>query len=155
MTTVQNRLQTLGLTLPPPAAPLAAYVPVVRTGQLLFVSGQVPLSGGELTARGPVPSACSLEDAAAAARLCVLNGLAAAAATLDGDLDRIRRVVRVGVFVASEPTFIDQPKVANGASELLQEIFGESGRHARAAVGSVSLPLGAAVEVEMVLEVGE
>jgi enamine deaminase RidA (YjgF/YER057c/UK114 family) len=132
---------------------VAAYLPAVRVGDLVFLSGQIPLQDGRLVARGPVPSAVSPQQARGAARTCALNALAVLAASLDGDLDRVRRIVRVGVFVASDPGFSDQPQVANGASDLLVEIFGDSGRHARAAVGSVALPLGATVELEMVAQV--
>jgi len=132
---------------------VAAYVPWVRAGDLVFVSGQIPLSGGVLTAEGPVPSRVTPDDAASAARLCVINAMAVLADALDGDLDRVRRIVRLGVFVASDPGFHGQPQVANGASELLLEVFGEAGRHTRAAVGSVGLPLGATVELEMVAQV--
>ena len=153
MGTVQKRLEQAGLGLPTPPRPVASYLPAARVGDLVFVSGQIPVRDGELTARGPVPSATSLEDARQAARQCVLNGLAVLADHLDGDLDRVRRIVRIGVYVACDPGFEDQPRVANGASDLLEEIFGEAGRHARAAVGSIGLPLGATVEVEMVAEV--
>ena len=152
--TTQERLTDLGLTLPEAPKPVAAYVPSVRTGNLLYISGQLPFRDGQLIAIGPVPSAVSIEQAQEAARQCVLNALAVLAEAVGGDLDRVRRIVRLGVFVASDPTFTDQPKVANGASELLQDIFGDLGRHARAAVGSVALPLGASVEVEMIAEVG-
>jgi len=131
---------------------VAAYIPTRRTGNLLVVSGQVPLRAGKLIAEGPVPSRVSPDTARECARQCVMNGLAAAKAAL-GSLAAVRQVVRLGVFVCSDPGFTAQPQVANGASELLVEIFGESGRHARAAVGSVALPLGAPVEVEMLLEV--
>ncbi len=153
MATVRQRLEDLGLTLPPAPRPVAAYVPAVRTGDLVFVSGQVPLRDGVLLQAGPVPSATSPEAAREAARLCALNALAVLAAELDGDLDRVRRIVRLGVFVASDPGFDGQPQVANGASELLVDLFGEAGRHARAAVGSVALPLGATVEVELIAQV--
>jgi enamine deaminase RidA (YjgF/YER057c/UK114 family) len=149
---IELRLAELGILLPPAPRPVAAYVPAVRAGGLVFVSGQIPLRDGQLMARGPVPSAVSPEAAAAAARQCALNGLSVLAEALAGDLDRVRRIVRLGVFVASDPGFEGQPQVANGASTLLAEVFGEAGRHARAAVGSVSLPLGATVEVEMVVE---
>lgn len=151
--TVADRLASLGLELPAPPRPVAAYVPAVRAGRLLVVSGQVPFRDGTLLATGPVPSAVSLEQAQQAARQCVLNGLAVVAAQLDGDLERVSRIVRLGVFVQCDPGFIEQPKVANGASELLVELFGELGRHARAAVGSIALPLGATVEIEMMVEV--
>lgn len=153
MAAIMSRLEQLGIALPDAPAPVAAYIPFVRSGSLLYVSGQVPFRDGELIARGPATSAVSIEQATDAARQCVLNGLAVVADALDGDLDRLDRIVRLGVFVASDPGFTDQPMVANGASELLVEILGEAGRHARAAVGSVSLPLGASVEVEMIAQV--
>lgn len=153
MASVKHRLSELGITLPAAPRPVAAYVPWVRTGSLIVVSGQLPMVDGKLTATGSVPSAVSVEDATAAARSCIMNALAVVADALDGDLERVERIVRVGVFVASDAGFHDQPKIANGASELLVELFGERGRHARAAIGSVALPLGATVEVEMMLEV--
>lgn len=148
----EGRLTELGLTLPTPPKPVAAYIACRRAGNLLFVSGQIPLWGSEMLARGSVPSQVSIEKAQECARQCVLNGLAAAKLEL-GTLERIKQVVRLGVFVCSDPGFTEQPKVANGASELLVSIFGDAGRHARAAVGSVALPLGAPVEVEFVFEV--
>ncbi len=151
MTTPTKRLAELGLTLPAAPKPVAAYIPSKRSGNLLYISGQLPMLDGALMATGTVPGAVSLEKAQECARQCVLNGLAVAAAAA-GSIDNIAQVVRVGGFVASEPGFTEQPKVINGASELLQEIFGEPGRHARAAVGSVGLPLGACVEVELLLE---
>lgn len=153
MSTVQERLEAAGVTLPPAPKPVAAYVPSVRIGDLVFVSGQIPMVDGAVTVTGPVPSAVGIDAAASAARLCAVNALAVLADALDGDLDRVSRIVRIGVFVASDPGFGDQPKVANGASELLVEVFGEAGHHARAAVGSVGLPLGATVEVELVAQV--
>jgi enamine deaminase RidA (YjgF/YER057c/UK114 family) len=149
----EHQLTQLGISLPAPAAPVAAYIPTKQTGNLLYVSGQIPFRDGKLIAAGPVPSAVSLENAQAAARQCVLNGLAAAKATL-GSLDRVKSVVRVGVFVQSDAGFTDHPKVANGASELVVQVFGEAGRHARAAVGCNTLPLNASVEVELLFEVG-
>lgn len=148
----EAQLATLGITLPTPPKPVAAYVPAVRTGDLLFVAGQLPLLDGKLLATGPVPSAVDLELATRAARQCAVNLLAVAKAEL-GDLSRIRRVVKLGVFVACDAPFADQPKVANGASELMQAVFGEAGRHARAAVGTNALPLNATVEVDAVFEV--
>jgi enamine deaminase RidA (YjgF/YER057c/UK114 family) len=145
-------LARLGLTLPTPPKPVAAYIPWRRAGDLVFVSGQVPLAGGQLLAKGAVPGQVSIEQAQACARQCVLNGLAVVKEAV-GSLAKVRQVVRVGVFVCSEAGFFEQPKVANGASELLVEVFGEAGRHARAAVGSIALPLGAPVEVEMVVQV--
>jgi enamine deaminase RidA (YjgF/YER057c/UK114 family) len=132
---------------------VAAYVPAVRTGNLIFVSGQVPFADGKLLCTGAVPSVVSIDQARLAARQCVLNGLAVVVDVMNVPLDQIKRIVRLGVFVCSDAGFGDQPKVANGASELLQELFGENGRHARAAVGSIALPLNATVEVEMVVEV--
>lgn len=153
MSTIKSRLAERGLTLPPAPKPVASYVPCVRTGNLVFVSGQVPFRDGTLIAQGPVPTEVSVDEAAVAAGQCVLNALAVLDEALDGDLDRIRRVVRLGVFVLSAPGFKEQPRVGNGASDLLVELLGDAGRHARAAVGSVALPLGASVEVEMVVEV--
>jgi enamine deaminase RidA (YjgF/YER057c/UK114 family) len=150
---LQAKLKDLGLTLPPSPKAVAAYVPAVRTGDLIIVSGQLPIKDGQLTVTGPVPSSTSLQAAQTATRQCVLNALAAVDPLIDHDWSRLVRVVRVGVFVASDPTFTEQHLVANGASELLFEIFGEAGRHARAAVGVPCLPLGASVEVEFIFEV--
>lgn len=144
----------LGLTLPAPAAPVAAYIPTRRSGNLLYVSGQIPIREGKLLATGTVPSAVSMEVARQCALQCTLNGLAAAKAALGGSLAGIRQVVRVGCFVASDAGFGDQPKVANAASELLMQVFGEAGRHARAAVGTNALPLNVPVEIEFLFEVG-
>jgi len=155
MSSVFDRLKALELELPDAPKPVAAYVPAVRTGNLIVVSGQIPFREGSVAWTGPVPSAQSIKNATDAARQCVLNGLAVVASMLDGDLDKVRRIVRVGVFVQSDAGFADQPKVANGASELLQEVFGEAGRHARAAVGSGGLPLNSTVEVEMIVEVAD
>ncbi|HET6748759.1 MAG TPA: RidA family protein [Actinomycetes bacterium] len=151
MPTPEERLQQLGVTLPVPAAPVAAYVPCVRTGNLVYVSGQVPLLDGKPSHPGRLGAEVGLEEGAAAARHCAVNVLAALKAEL-GELARVRRVVKVTVFVASEPGFTDQPKVANGASELFGEAFGEAGRHARAAVGVAALPLGVPVEVDAIVE---
>ncbi len=148
-----KRIAELGLALPPAPKPVASYVPFVRSGTPVFVSGQLPFKDGVLLAIGPVPSANSIDAATSAARQCVINGLAVLADALGGDLDRVVRIVRLGVFVCSDAGFGEQPKVANGASELLQQVFGEAGRHARAAVGSIALPLQATVEVELVAEV--
>ena len=148
-----KRLRELGLILPPPPKPVAAYIPFVRAGNLIFVSGQIPMLDGKLISAGSVPAAVSLEQARAAARQCALNALAIVSGAMGGSLDGVRRIVRLGVWVCSDAGFTDQPKVGNGASELLVEIFGEAGRHARAAVGAIALPLGATVEVEMLVEV--
>ncbi len=147
-----ERLASLNLTLPPVAAPVGSYVPALRTGSFAVTSGQLPLAEGKLTCTGKVPGDTSVEDAAAGARLAALNGIAAVAQAVGG-IDNIKRVVRVGVFVNSSTDFYDQPKVANGASDLLVEVFGEAGKHARAAVGVAELPLNAAVEVELMVEV--
>jgi enamine deaminase RidA (YjgF/YER057c/UK114 family) len=148
----ERRLAELGVELPPVAAPVASYVPAVRTGDLVFVAGQIPMSLGSVTLTGKLGDGVSVEQGAAAARQCALQALAAVRAEV-GTLERIRRIVKVTVFVASSGGFSDQPKVANGASDLFQEVFGEQGRHARAAVGVAELPLGAAVEVELIAEV--
>ena len=147
-----DRLKGLGLTLPPAPKPVAAYVPFVRMGNLVWVSGQLPFQDGKLIAIGSVPGTTPVEVAVAAARQAALNGLAVLADAAGG-LDRIQKIIRVGVFVCSDVGFTEQPKVANGASELLQQIFGEAGRHARAAVGNIALPLGASVEVELLAEI--
>jgi enamine deaminase RidA (YjgF/YER057c/UK114 family) len=148
----EQTLTALGLTLPTPAAPVAAYVPTRRVGNVLYVAGQIPIRDGKAMAMGLVGREVSMEVARECARQCTLNGLAAAKAAL-GSLAKIKQVVRVGCFVACEAGFVDHPKVANGASELLLEVFGERGRHARAAVGASSLPLGVPVEVEFLFEI--
>jgi len=150
--TPESALSRLGISLPTPYAPVASYIPAKRSGNLLYISGQVPFRDGKLIATGAVPSQVSLEVARDCARQCALNGLAAARVAL-GSLDKIRQVVRVGCFVACDNGFGDQPKVANAASELLQDIFGEAGWHARAAVGTNALPLNVPVEIEFLFEV--
>lgn len=151
MSRPSERLERLGVTLPSAPKPVASYVPAVRSGRLLFVSGQIPFVRGELLATGVVGDGVDEETARSCARQCALNGLAIAAAEL-GSIDRISRVVRLGCFVACTPDFEAHPSIANGASEFMQEVFGENGRHARAAVGVSSLPLGAPVEIEFVFE---
>ena len=154
MATPSQRLVELGFTLPPAPKPVASYVPVVvveRAG-LAFVAGQIPMKDGAMVATGVVPSVVGMEAAQACARQCVLNGLAQLDAAL-GTIDRVKRIVKVGVFVACDAGFTQQPQVANGASDLLVSIFGEAGKHARAAVGVPALPLGAPVEVDFVVEV--
>ncbi|HUR51079.1 MAG TPA: RidA family protein [Mycobacteriales bacterium] len=145
------RLEELGIVLPAVAAPVAAYVPAVRSGDLVFTSGQLPTVAGELLARGLVGSAVDADQAKELARTCALNGLAAVDALVG--LDSVVRVVKVVGFVASAPGFTGQPGVVNGASELLGEVFGDAGRHARSAVGVAVLPLDAPVEVELVVQV--
>jgi enamine deaminase RidA (YjgF/YER057c/UK114 family) len=152
MPTPEERLQELGVDLPAPAAPVAAYVPCVRTGNLVYVSGQVPSVDGKPTHLGHLGDDVDLEAGRAAARTCAVNVLAALKAEL-GELSRVRRVVKVTGFVASTPGFTDVPKVVNAASELFGEVFGDAGRHARAAVGVAALPLGVPVEVEAIVEV--
>jgi enamine deaminase RidA (YjgF/YER057c/UK114 family) len=149
--TPEEKLRALGLELPPAPKPVGAYVPAVRTGNLVFVSGQLPMKDGELMTQGHVAAEVSLEDAQACARQAALNALAAVAAELGG-LDKVRRVVRLTGYVASTPGFTDQAKVLNAASELLAEVFGDAGRHSRIAVGAAELPLGAPVELELVIE---
>ena len=151
MTSSAERLAALGLTLPSVAAPVAAYVPAVRTGGFVYTSGQLPTVDGKLPAVGKVGAEVSAADAAGMARTCALNALAAAASAAGG-LDAIGRIVKITGFVASAPGFSGQPQVVNGASELLIEVFGEDGRHARSAVGVAELPLNAPVEVELIAE---
>ena len=152
MTRPTERLAELGLTLPPVVAPLAAYVPAVRSGDFVYTAGQLPAVDGKLPAVGKVGGEVSATDAAGLARICALNALAAAASAAGG-LDQIRRIVKVTGFVASAAGFTGQPQVINGASELFIEVFGEDGRHARSAVGVAELPLNAPVEVELIAEV--
>ena len=153
MSAIEDRLTQLDIRLPDPPRPVASYVPASISGSLLYVSGQLPFRDGELLATGPVPSATSIEVAMEAARWCAVNGLAVARQALDGDLDRLCRVVRVGAFIQSDDRFDGQPKVANGASDLLVEVLGDAGRHARAAVGVNALPLDTSVEVEFLFEI--
>jgi enamine deaminase RidA (YjgF/YER057c/UK114 family) len=150
---IAARLKQLNLALPEGPAPVANYVPAVRSGNLLFVSGQIPLQGGKPQFIGKLGREFKIEEGQQAARLCALNILAQASTALGGDLDRVLRCVRVGGFVNSTPEFGDQPQVVNGASDLLVAVLGDAGRHARAAVGCASLPRGVAVEVEAVFEV--
>jgi enamine deaminase RidA (YjgF/YER057c/UK114 family) len=151
MTTATERLAELGLSLPEVAKPAGAYVPATTTGNLVYTAGQLPSTGGVLPATGKVGAEVTPEDAKQYARVCVLNGLAAAKGAI-GSLDRIVKVVKVVGFVASDPAFTGQPGVINGASELLGEIFGEAGAHARSAVGVAVLPLDAPVEIEFIFE---
>ena len=148
MSDTATRLAELGITLPTPAAPVAAYVPTVEAGGFLYVSGQVSFVDGELV-KGRLGENVSLEEGVIAARGCGLMLLAQAQAAL-GSLDRIARVVKLGAFISSTPDFTDQPKVANGASELMVAVFGDAGKHSRSAVGVPVLPLGCAVEIDAV-----
>lgn len=149
--TIDARLQELGIALPKAAAPVASYVPVVVEGGFAHVSGQLPFVDGELVT-GRLGEDVSLEDGTAAARACGLMILAQLEAAL-GSLDRVKRIVKLGGFVNSAADFTDQPKVVNGASDLMMEVFGDAGKHARAAVGVPALPLGAAVEVDAVVAI--
>lgn len=146
------RLEELGIALPEVVAPLAAYVPAVRTGNLVYTAGQLPFVDGRLTHHGKVGADVTPEEARALAQICALNALAAVDALVG--LDSVTQVVKVVGFVASAPGFHGQPSVVNGASEFLGEVFGDKGRHARSAVGVAELPLGAPVEVELIVEVG-
>lgn len=150
---IDARLKELGIELPVPAKPVANYVGWVRTGNLVFTAGQVPLKEGKFEYQGKVGRDVSVEDGAKAARLCAINILAQVKDACGGDLDRVRRCVKVLGFVNGTPEFADQPKVINGASDLIVEVFGERGKHARSAVGSGSLPVNVSVEVEGVFEV--
>ena len=148
-----TRLKELGHELPQIPQPAGSYVPAVRTGTLIFTAGQLPFRDGDLAFTGKVGDTVSLDDAQEAARLCALNALAAAAAETGG-LDGVARIIKVTGYVASAPGFDGQPQVLNGASELIGEVFGKAGLHARSAVGVAELPLGAPVEVEIVVEAG-
>jgi enamine deaminase RidA (YjgF/YER057c/UK114 family) len=150
---IDKRLAELGITLPVPAKPVANYVGWVRTGNLVFTAGQVPLKDGKIEFQGKLGKDYTVEQGAQAARICAINVVAQLKDAVGGDLDRIKRIVKVVGFVNGVPDFADHPKVVNGASDLLVEIFGDKGRHARSAVGSGSLPINVAVEVEAVAEV--
>jgi enamine deaminase RidA (YjgF/YER057c/UK114 family) len=149
--TAEERLAALGLSLPPVVAPLAAYVPAVRSGNMIYTAGQLPVVDGQLMSTGKVGAEVGPAEAAALARTCALNALAAAA-SVAGGLAEIERIVKLTGFVASAPDFTGQPQVVNGASELLLEVFGDAGRHARSAVGTAVLPLNAPVEIEIIVQ---
>jgi len=151
--TIDARLSELGIELPPANVPAGNYVPYVQTGNLLFVSGQIPMVDGKPGFIGRLGAEIEVEEGAKAARTCALAILSQVKAALGGDLDRVKRVVKLTGFVAATPDFTGQPTVVNGASDLMVEIFGDAGRHARAAVGMSSLPASVAVEVEAILEV--
>ncbi|MBO0664147.1 RidA family protein [Jiella sp. MQZ9-1] len=151
--TIESRLEAAGVTLPQAAAPAANYVPAVTFGSILQTSGQLPMDNGALAVTGTLGANVDLEAGQRAAKLCAINILAQAKTALGGDLSRIKRLLKLTVFVASAPTFTDQHKVANGASDFMVEILGDAGRHARSAVGVPALPLGAAVEIEALLEI--
>lgn len=152
MNQIDQNIKNLGLTLPDAPKPVAAYIPAKQTGNLVFTAGQLPMVNGELISKGLLGQDVEIDEANKAARICTLNALAAIKGVI-GDLDRIKQIVRVVGYVASVPTFTQQPAVVNGASELLLEIFGENGKHARSAVGMAVLPLNASVEIELTVEV--
>jgi len=152
MGAIDRTLEQLGILLPPPARPVASYVSFVRTGNVVIVSGQLPSRDGKLIFAGRVPQAVSPDDAKEAAKLAAINALAALKEACSGDLDKVARIVRLGVFVQSADDFYAQPAVANGASDLMAAVFGDKGKHARAAVGVNTLPLNATVEVELMAE---
>ncbi len=149
---VDGRISELGIELPPAPAPVGAYVPYVISGSLMFISGQIPIKDGAMIYEGKVPGEVSIEQGRECAALCFLNAVAQAKAAL-GDLERVERIVRMSGYVTSSEDFTAQPLVVNGASDLAVEIFGEAGRHARVAVGVAELPMGAPVELEVILEV--
>ena len=153
MSTIENRLSELGITLPEPAAPVANYVAYVVSGNLVFVSGQVTIGPDGIEYQGKVGDDISVDDAVKAARLCAINILSQVKAACGGDLERVRRCVKLGGFVNSTPEFTDHPKVINGASDLMVDVLGDRGKHARFAVGAGSLPLNVAVEVDAVFEI--
>ncbi len=152
MVSIESRLKKIGLSLPDAPKPVAAYIPAKQTGNLVFTAGQLPMVNGELISKGLLGQDVEIDEANKAARICTLNALAAIKGAI-GDLDRIKQIVRVVGYVASVPTFTQQPAVVNGASELLLEIFGENGKHARSAVGMAVLPLNASVEIELTVEI--
>ena len=152
MSDIDARLESLGITLPEPIAPVANYVPFVQTGNLVHISGQISIGSDGLVA-GVVGKDIDLEAAQAAARLCAINLITQMKAACGGDLSKVRKVVKLGGFVNADPSFTDIPKVINGTSDLIGDVFGEAGHHARSAVGVAVLPLGAAVEVDAVVEV--
>lgn len=149
---IRQKLKSLGFDVPKLAGPFGSYIPAKRVGNLVFVAGQLPMKDGKLTVNGPVPSKVSIEQAQEAAKICVLNALGSVATLGEDVIDRVSGVLRVGCFVLSDVGFDAQPKVANAASEFLIQLFGEGGRHVRAAVGTNALPLGASVEIEFVFE---
>jgi enamine deaminase RidA (YjgF/YER057c/UK114 family) len=149
---IEAKLAELGVTLPSAPAPAANYVPYVRAGDMVYVSGQIS-TGPDGLIRGRLGDGMSIEDGAAAARVCAINLLAQLKAACEGDLDRLVRVVKLGGFVNSHPDFTDHPKVINGASDFMVEVLGDAGKHARAAVGVAALPLGVAVEIEAVFQI--
>jgi len=149
---IEEKLESLNIVLPNPPKPAGAYIPVVKSKNIAYVSGQIPIENGKVAFKGKVPSVQPLEQAQKAAKLCAINALAQLKSEL-GSLDKISKILRVSGFVNSESDFTDQPKVINAASDLLFEIFGDKGQHSRIAVGVASLPLGATVEIDMIVEI--
>lgn len=149
---IEEKIASMNIKIPVPPKPAGSYIPVVRTGNLLFVSGQIPIKDGKVEFQGKVPSDASIDDAQQAARLCIINVLAQLKSEI-GTLDKVSKIVRLSGFVNSASDFFEQPKVINAASDLLFEIFGEKGRHSRIAVGVASLPLNSTVEIDLVAEV--
>lgn len=150
---VENRLAELGIDIPTPVAPVANYVPYVVTGNLVSISGQIPMKDGKLAFEGKVEDGVSVEDACAAARLCGLNIIAQLKAACDGDLNKVKRVVKLGAFVNCKDGFGGQPQIVNAASDLMVEVFGDKGRHSRSAVGTNALPLNVPVEIDALVEI--
>lgn len=150
---IDQKLKELGIELPPSAPPAAAYVPYTISGKQVIISGQLPMRDGKPQGTGRVGGTVSIEQAQETAKLCAINVLSHLKAACGGDLDKVKRVLRLGVFVNSTDNFTDQPKVANGASELMMAVFGDAGKHARAAVGVIQLPFGVSVEVEGMFEI--
>ena len=148
---IEGRLKELSIEIPKPPNPAGSYIPITTTGNLAFVSGQIPMKNGKVVFEGKVPEKQSLDSAREAAKICIINGLAQLKANL-GSLDRITKFVRISGFVNSDSNFAEQPKVINAASDLLVEIFGDKGKHSRIAVGVASLPLNSTVEIDMVVE---
>lgn len=153
MSKIQEKLNSLGINLPTPAAPVANYVGFVKVDNLIFVSGQLPIKDGKLQYIGKVGSEISTDEATEAAKLCAINILAQLNVACAGNLDSIKKCVKLGIFVNGVPDFKDHPQVANGASNLIAEVFGDAGKHSRAAVGSGSLPFGVAVEIDAIFEI--
>jgi enamine deaminase RidA (YjgF/YER057c/UK114 family) len=149
---IDEKLASLNITLPTPPKPAGSYIPIVKTGNMIFVSGQIPMKDGQVQFKGQVPTSISVEEAQSAARLCIINVLAQLKSEL-GTLDKISKIVRVSGFVSSSQEFYEHPKIINTASDLLFEIFGEKGRHTRIAVGVASLPLNSAVEIDLIAEI--
>jgi enamine deaminase RidA (YjgF/YER057c/UK114 family) len=149
---IEEGLKSLNIVLPSPPKPAGSYVPVVISGKTAYVSGQIPIVDGKITHKGKVPVQQSVEEAQKAARLCTINALAQLKSEI-GSLDKVARILKVSGFVNSAPDFTEQPKILNAASDLLFEIFGEKGKHARVAIGAASLPLDATVEIDMIVEI--